>query len=113
MVHRPRYDDWSHPKGKLDPGETDLECALREVLEETGFTGVVGAELPEVRYQDHKDRPKVVRYWLLEQTGGSFEANDEVDEIRWLDPASACRILSYAHDRDLVPRALEVRGSVG
>ena len=104
LVHRPRYDDWSLPKGKRDPGETDEECARREVLEETGLRVELGAELPEVRYRDHKDRPKVVRYWVMRPTGPPtpFVPNDEVDEIRWCPLDEAVRRLTYEHDRDLV-----------
>ena len=104
LVHRPRYDDWSLPKGKREPGETDEACARREVEEETGLLVTLGAELPEVRYRDHRDRPKVVRYWVMEPLGdaAAFTPNDEVDEIRWCSIADARAQLSYAHDRDLV-----------
>ena len=83
LVHRPRYDDWTLPKGKLDPGETFEQAALREVEEETGVRCRLGRELPDVHY-DNKDRPKLVRYWLMEVEGRGFEPNDEVDEVRWL-----------------------------
>lgn len=102
VVHRDRYDDWSLPKGKLDAGESFEEAALREVLEETGLECELGRELEPVSYVDQKGRPKLVRYWLMEVTGGDFEANDEVDEMRWLEPAEAARLLSYPHDRELV-----------
>lgn len=106
VVHRPRYDDWSFAKGKLDPGETDLECARREVEEETGVTGRVGPELPTIDYFDNKGRPKAVRYWVMLALGGAddgdFEPNEEVDELRWLTPASARPLLSYEHDRALL-----------
>jgi 8-oxo-dGTP diphosphatase len=101
VVHRPSYDDWSFPKGKRDEGETDLECALREVAEETGFRGEVGPELPSARYEV-RGRPKVVRYWVLRQTGGYFEPNAEVDLVRWVDPGEAASLLSYDHDRTLL-----------
>ena len=65
VVHRPRYDDWSFPKGKLDPGETFEEAALREVREETGLICRLGPELAFAHYDDNKGRPKVVRYWLM------------------------------------------------
>jgi 8-oxo-dGTP pyrophosphatase MutT (NUDIX family) len=99
LVHRPRYDDWSLPKGKLDPGETFLEAAVREVAEETGFECQPDVELPEIRYDDHKGRPKRVRYWLMEPTGGEFSPNSEVDEIQWarLD-GGATEELTYEHD---------------
>ena len=103
VVHRPRYDDWSFPKGKLDPGETFEEAALREVREETGLTCRLGPELAFAHYDDNKGRPKVVRYWLMaviEDPG--FEPNDEVDELRWLTPAEATDLLTYSRDRKLV-----------
>ena len=101
VAHRPGYDDWSLPKGKRDPGESDLECALREVHEETGMRGEVGEELPSARYMV-RGRNKVVRYWLLHHTAGEFEPNDEVDEVRWLGPTEAVELLSFPHDRLLV-----------
>jgi len=103
VVHRPRYDDWSFPKGKLDPGETFEEAALREVREETGLTCRLGPELAFAHYNDNKGRPKLVRYWLMaviEDPG--FEPNDEVDELRWLTPAEATELLTYSRDRNLV-----------
>ena len=102
VVHRDRYDDWSLPKGKLDKGESFEQAALREVLEETGLQVELGDELEPVSYVDQKGRPKVVRYWLMEVVGGEFQANDEVDELRWLAPGDAVELLSYPHDRDLV-----------
>jgi 8-oxo-dGTP diphosphatase len=106
VVHRPRYDDWSFPKGKLDPGETFEEAALREVREETGLTCRLGPELAFAHYEDNEGRPKVVRYWLMaviEDPG--FEPNDEVDELRWLTPSKAVELLTYSRDRKLA-RAL-------
>ena len=102
VVHRDRYDDWSLPKGKLDKGESFEQAALREVLEETGLQVELGEELEPVSYVDQKGRPKVVRYWLMEVVGGEFQANDEVDELRWLAPGDAVELLSYPHDRELV-----------
>jgi 8-oxo-dGTP diphosphatase len=109
LVHRPRYDDWSLPKGKCEPGESFEDCARREVLEETGIAVTLGDPLPEVRYRDHKDRPKLVRYWLMQAVNdpGRFAPNDEVDEIVWLTVEAAAAALSYEHDRDLVA-ALDV-----
>lgn len=102
VVHRPRYDDWSLPKGKVDPGEAWAACATREVEEETGFTPVLGPEVARVDYTDHRGRPKVVRYWEMTVAGGSFRANDEVDEVAWLAPDAAAARLTYPHDRRLV-----------
>jgi len=102
VVHRPRYDDWSLPKGKADDGESDADCALREVWEETGFTCVLGPELPPTRYRDNKGRDKVVRYWAMEPVSGDFSPNSEIDEIRWLPVEEALPLLSYAHDRPVV-----------
>jgi 8-oxo-dGTP diphosphatase len=101
VVHRPRYDDWSLPKGKLDPGETWEEAALREVREETGLECTLGDELSSTRYHDRKGRSKLVRYWLMDPHGGEFEPNDEVDELRWLTPAEAAALLTYPRDKEL------------
>jgi 8-oxo-dGTP diphosphatase len=102
LVHRPRYDDWSFPKGKLDPGEGWEEAALREVEEEIGLRCRLGHELPATSYRDNKGRAKVVRYWMMEPLDGEFAPSDEVDEVRWLAPADAQRLLSYEHDRELL-----------
>lgn len=101
VVHRPRYDDWDLPKGKCEPGESDLECAIRETEEETGFRGEVEGELPADNYRV-AGGDKVVRWFSMRCTDGSFQPNDEVDEIRWLAPMEARRILSYGHARSLV-----------
>ncbi len=102
LVHRPKYDDWSFPKGKLDPGEGWEEAALREVEEEIGLRCRLGHELPPTRYRDSKGRAKVVRYWMMEPLDGEFVPSAEVDEVRWLAPADADRLLSYEHDRELL-----------
>ena len=102
LVHRPRYDDWSFPKGKLDPGESWEDAALREVQEEIGLRCRLGAELPPTSYRDNKGRAKVVRYWLMEPVDGTFEPSEEVDEVRWLVPEDAESLLTYDHDRDLL-----------
>jgi 8-oxo-dGTP diphosphatase len=102
VVHRPKYDDWTLPKGKLDPGESDEQAALREVEEETGLRCRLGRELPTIRYDDRHGRSKQVRYWQMEPESGEFVPNDEVDEIRWLPPAEALALMSYDRDRDVL-----------
>ena len=105
LVHRPRYDDWSLPKGKLDPGETHEQAALREVEEEAGVRCELGDELEPHVYTDNRDRLKRVRWWAMRASGGDgFQPNDEVDELRWLDPADALELLTYTRDRELVGR---------
>jgi 8-oxo-dGTP diphosphatase len=106
VVHRPRYDDWSLPKGKVHPGETWEDAALREVHEETGFRCELGAELERASYLDRKGRRKVVRFWLMSPLAGEFAPGDEVDELRWVGPGEAAAILSYEHDRELVAAAV-------
>ncbi|MFF4019590.1 NUDIX hydrolase [Streptomyces sp. NPDC001843] len=101
LVHRPKYDDWSHPKGKLKRGEEALAGAVREVAEETGYTCEPGAELSTVCYYA-AGRPKEVRYWAAEAVAGGFTPNDEVDRILWLTPAAARDRLTQPRDRDLV-----------
>jgi 8-oxo-dGTP pyrophosphatase MutT (NUDIX family) len=102
VVHRPRYDDWSLPKGKLDQGESFEDAALREVEEETGLRCTLVRELPAVEYVV-RGRAKVVRYWAMEVVEEtSFVPNDEVDEVRWLEPRDALALLSYDRDREPV-----------
>jgi 8-oxo-dGTP diphosphatase len=107
VIHRPRYDDWSLPKGKLFRGEDPLEGAIRETEEETGFRCVPGAFLERVTYPDRSGRTKVVDYWLLEPAEGSFTPGDEVDELRWLEHAEAERTLTYERDRQTARKGVE------
>ncbi len=109
VIHRPKYGDWTLPKGKLDPGEGFEQAALREVEEETGLRCELGPELGSVSYSDRRGRSKLVRYWLMRPLGGEFEPNDEVDELRWLDRRDAGELLTYDHDVELVAAALERR----
>jgi 8-oxo-dGTP pyrophosphatase MutT (NUDIX family) len=102
LIHRPKYDDWSLPKGKLDEGETDEEAALREVEEETGMRCRLERELPGVRYKDRFGRDKVVRYWVMRAVAGEFRPTREVDELRWLPLDRAAALLTYDHDRELL-----------
>ncbi|MGI9000662.1 MAG: NUDIX hydrolase [Pseudonocardia sp.] len=103
LVHRPRYDDWSFPKGKLDPGESMPFAAVREVTEETGQSLRLGAVLGDVRYLV-PEGPKLVRYWAAQACGGTFARNHETDELRWLAPEHVAQQLSYRHDLDVLHR---------
>ena len=106
VVHRPKYDDWSLPKGKLDPGEDFEQAAVREVEEETGIRAELVRELPNARYEDSKGRPKLVRYWEMRPLGSNeFVPGEETDELRWVGPEDAAELLSYERDRELVEAA--------
>jgi 8-oxo-dGTP diphosphatase len=102
VVHRPKYDDWSFPKGKAERGESDEDCALREVEEETGLVCALEEELPSTAYHDSSGRQKRVRYWRMRPVRGRVELLHEVDEARWVSPGEARRLLSYDRDRTLV-----------
>lgn len=102
LVHRPRYDDWSFPKGKQRRGETLMAAALREVREETGFLCVAEASIGVTEYVDRGDRPKQVRYWVMNRVNGVFSPTDEIDAIAWLRPSEAVVRLSHDHDRELL-----------
>jgi 8-oxo-dGTP diphosphatase len=104
VVHRPRYDDWSFPKGKAADGESDEDCALREVEEETGLRCELGAELASTSYVDGRGRPKQVRYWLMRPVGGELAFRYEVDDSRWASIAEARTLLTYAHDVELLEK---------
>ncbi len=102
VVHRPRYDDWSLPKGKALDGESDEECALREVEEETGLRCRLGREVATSQYVDARGRPKRVRWWEMEPLEGEFVPTDEVDELRWVTRDEARRLLSYDRDAQVL-----------
>lgn len=107
LIHRPRYDDWTLPKGKLSPGESDIEGAIREVWEETGFRVRLGRALGEIRYSKQTRwglRPKVVRYWAMHAEGGAFIPNSEVDELRWVSLDEAHDLLSFDRDREVLDK---------
>ena len=103
VIHRPRYDDWSIPKGKLDPGETAPVAAVREIFEETGQRAHLGRRLAKVSYPISSGT-KVVRYWAARSRGGDFEPNKEVDDVLWLPPKEAAERLSYPLDRKVLRR---------
>lgn len=123
VVHRPRYDDWTLPKGKLDAVDAgDVEaCAVREVLEETGVTVEVGAPAGRTRYpvigRGGEAATKVVDYWHMRRTGGNFTPNREVDAVRWLAVTEAQALLTFGRDRLLLegvtPGATSARGVLG
>ncbi len=111
VIHRPRYDDWSLPKGKCHRDEAESDCALREVEEETGVRCTLGPRLSEIAYRDQKGRPKSVAYFLMEPAGerapaDAFTANDEVDELRWATLAEAQELLTYKRDVEVARLAL-------
>jgi 8-oxo-dGTP pyrophosphatase MutT (NUDIX family) len=110
IVHRPGYDDWSFPKGKVDRGETLEQTALREVEEETGLRCKLVAPLGCTAYSDHKGRDKVACYWLMDVVGGRFRAGSEVDEVRWVTVEEALELLSYRRDRALL-RAFDLEAT--
>jgi 8-oxo-dGTP diphosphatase len=105
VVHRPRYEDWSLPKGKVDPGETLEQTALREVEEETGVRAKLGPHVGKNEYRDRHGRSKRVDWYLMEPIDGDFEPNDEVDEIRWVPVDEVRELLTHEDDFRLVQEA--------
>lgn len=104
LVHRPAYDDWAFPKGKLHSGESEEDAALREVEEETGLRCRLGPEVGTTRYHDSRGRAKVVRYWHMTPVGGVLAPANEVDDALWITIAEATSRLTYPRDRKLLSR---------
>jgi len=105
LVHRPAYDDWAFPKGKLHRGETEPDAALREVEEETGLRCRLTHEVGFTTYRDSRGRPKTVRYWEMAPVGGVLVPANEIDDARWVALADASAQLTYARDRELLRTA--------
>jgi 8-oxo-dGTP pyrophosphatase MutT (NUDIX family) len=108
LVHRPAYDDWTFPKGKLDRNETEEEAALREVEEETGLRCRLDREVGITRYHDSRGRSKTVRYWQMTPIGGALAAANEVDDARWISLAQAPELLTYERDVTLLASLAEL-----
>jgi 8-oxo-dGTP diphosphatase len=111
LVHRPRYDDWSLPKGKLNPGESDEEAALREVEEETCVRAALGPELPTTTYLDRSGKHKRVRYWAMTVVSGDPGGANEVDRAEWVPIDEAAGRISYPHDREVLDALSAALGS--
>jgi 8-oxo-dGTP diphosphatase len=112
LVHRPRYDDWTFPKGKLLDGESFREAAAREVLEETGLSPRLVEELPPSRYLDQHGNPKLVRYWMMDaEDGVELRPTQEVDEARWVTLDEARAMLTYDRDREILDAVLAGNGT--
>ena len=111
LVHRPRYDDWSLPKGKIDENETPLACAYREVFEETGIKARFTRQLGSVEYEDNGTQ-KRVKYWVAQALGTpDFVANEEVDQLRWLKPSDSIELATHQSDKEMIERFLEIEGA--
>ncbi|KAA0103403.1 NUDIX hydrolase [Mycolicibacterium sp. P1-5] len=101
LIHRPRYDDWSLPKGKVDPGENEPVAAVREIWEETSQRSQLGRRLIQTHYPIPQGT-KIVHYWAARALGGDFTPNAEVDRLEWLTVEDAAKRLSYPHDREVL-----------
>ena len=112
VVHRPKYEDWTFPKGKAEPGESDEDCALREVREETGLACALGPELGSSSYVDADGRNKAVRYWAMQARAGTFSPHAKVDEMRWLAPGAAAAALTYPGDREVLAQLVQAVAGV-
>lgn len=112
LIHRPSYDDWTFPKGKLEVGEEPEQAALREVAEETGFRVRLADAAGSTSYVDQRGRQKTARYWTMEVLSGEFAANAEVDQLRWLPIQQALHLLTYDRDRSLLD-ALQGKWPIG
>jgi len=110
VIHRPHREDWSLPKGKLEVGETPVDTAVREVIEETGLGVDVGESLGTVTYIDHRSRSKVVHFWSMRWTGGEFVPNSEADALVWVDPEQASALFTYDTDREVLRRCRSDQG---
>lgn len=106
LVHRPKYDDWTLPKGKLLVGEDEHDAAVREVEEETGFRCEILGEIGATTYRDHNELPKTVRYFRMRRLAGHFAPNDEVDEVRWVPLSEIASLTTYPHDAELLTRSV-------
>ena len=108
-MHRPRYDDWTFPKGKAERGESDEDCALREVEEETGLRCELAEELPSTAYVDSRGRDKRVRYWQMRPLAGALHPDNEIDGAEWVTVAEAGERLSYGRDRVVLEALVAAR----
>lgn len=105
LIHRPRYNDWTFPKGKSEPGESHLQTALRECVEETGFSPIFGAYLGESDYKNEGEKKRVF-YWMAQATEiiSEFKASQEVDKLSWMSVKEARHFLTYDEDREILRR---------